>query len=196
MLDGFINFNYYDLMYKDVNIYVGIDENLCLYSHGKIDKELIRRIIRAVDSHKRSVTIEYEISNYLIGTPVYNGSYNKRGYSIVCQKCTQKESLLWGIINEQLAKNICISTNSISIDDFIKDVSFTQREFEVFSQLLCGCTDLMIASALHISIPTVRKHIKSLFYKCKSNTRLQLVCKYYHSILKHYQVDFDKEEIS
>ena len=53
---------------------------------------------------------------------------------------------------------------------------FTPSEFEVLRLLVKGMTDAEIAQKLHISIPTVRWHIKELFEKTGYNNRVTLAC--------------------
>lgn len=51
---------------------------------------------------------------------------------------------------------------------------FTSRELEVLRELTSGDTDDIIAERLHISVHTVKKHIKSMFQKTGFTSRTQL----------------------
>lgn len=51
---------------------------------------------------------------------------------------------------------------------------FTARELEVLRELTSGDTDDIIAERLHISVHTVKKHIKSMFQKTGFTSRTQL----------------------
>lgn len=53
-------------------------------------------------------------------------------------------------------------------------VEFTSRELEVLRELTSGDTDDIIAERLHLSVHTVKKHIKNMFQKTGFASRTQL----------------------
>ena len=53
-------------------------------------------------------------------------------------------------------------------------VEFTPRELEVLRELTSGDTDEIIAQRLHLSVHTVKKHIKNMFQKTGFTSRTQL----------------------
>ena len=53
-------------------------------------------------------------------------------------------------------------------------LEFTARELEVLRELTSGDTDDVIAERLHVSVHTVKKHIKSMFQKTGFTSRTQL----------------------
>ncbi len=53
-------------------------------------------------------------------------------------------------------------------------LEFTARELEVLRELTSGDTDDVIAERLHLSVHTVKKHIKSMFQKTGFTSRTQL----------------------
>lgn len=53
-------------------------------------------------------------------------------------------------------------------------LEFTARELEVLRELISGDTDDVIAERLHLSVHTVKKHIKSMFQKTGFTSRTQL----------------------
>lgn len=56
---------------------------------------------------------------------------------------------------------------------------FTTREKEVISQILCGKKDKEIAKNLCISLPSVRKHIRSIYEKESVKTKHEFILKYF-----------------
>ena len=53
-------------------------------------------------------------------------------------------------------------------------IEFTPRELEVLRELTSGDTDDIIAERLHLSVHTVKKHIKNMFQKTGFTSRTQL----------------------
>ena len=59
--------------------------------------------------------------------------------------------------------------------DLAETFSLSRRQTEVLTQLLQGHSDKQIASALHMSVPTVRTHLTRLFLKFDVQDRCELI---------------------
>lgn len=57
------------------------------------------------------------------------------------------------------------------------EAGLSEREAEVLQALTQGLSDKMIADRLHISIPTVRFHLKNIYAKLHVNSRAEAVIK-------------------
>lgn len=85
------------------------------------------------------------------------------------------EELLLDIMDRTIAGESVYPDTAPSLKLGLADsTEFTERELEVLRELISGDTDEAIAERLHISIHTVKKHIKSLFQKTGFSTRTQL----------------------
>ena len=58
--------------------------------------------------------------------------------------------------------------------EIMDSIEFTPRELEVLRELTSGDTDDIIAERLHLSVHTVKKHIKNMFQKTGFTSRTQL----------------------
>ena len=54
----------------------------------------------------------------------------------------------------------------------------TERENIVLAELSKGCANKEIANNLVISVPTVRTHLRSIYYKLKVRSRTEAIIKY------------------
>jgi len=53
--------------------------------------------------------------------------------------------------------------------------ALTEREHDVLVLIAAGLSNERISARLHISVPTVKTHVRSLFHKTGATTRVQLV---------------------
>ncbi|WP_018143519.1 response regulator transcription factor [Alloscardovia criceti] len=73
-------------------------------------------------------------------------------------------------------------------DDCVEDYEFgklTHRERDVILQIAEGFSNKQVASNLHISIDTVKSHIKSIMFKINASNRQHIVSYAYENALLH-----------
>lgn len=75
-------------------------------------------------------------------------------------------------VNDSTGKNFEKKIYDSSIFD---SFNLTKKELEVIKLLLKGKENKEIASELNISLPTVKKHVQSIFRKCKAKNRYHLI---------------------
>lgn len=74
-------------------------------------------------------------------------------------------------------KTLQLVRQPISKEQKVEDFGLTQREIELLTQLKNGLTNEEIASNLHISYHTVRKHIENIYRKLQVGNKLKAVKK-------------------
>lgn len=74
-------------------------------------------------------------------------------------------------------KTLQLVRQPISKEQKVEDFGLTQREIELLTQLKNGLTYEEIASNLHISYHTVRKHIENIYRKLQVGNKLEAVKK-------------------
>lgn len=74
-------------------------------------------------------------------------------------------------------KTLQLVRQPISKEQKVEDFGLTQREIELLTQLKNGLTYEEIASNLHISYHTVRKHIENIYRKLQVGNKLKAVKK-------------------
>lgn len=74
-------------------------------------------------------------------------------------------------------KTLQLVRQPISKKQKVEDFGLTQREIELLTQLKNGLTYEEIASNLHISYHTVRKHIENIYRKLQVSNKLEAVKK-------------------
>lgn len=74
-------------------------------------------------------------------------------------------------------KTLQLVCQPISKEQKVEDFGLTQREIELLTQLKNGLTNEEIASNLHISYHTVRKHIENIYRKLQVRNKLEAVKK-------------------
>jgi len=74
-------------------------------------------------------------------------------------------------------KTLQLVRQPISKEQKTEDFGLTQREIELLTQLKNGLTYEEIASNLHISYHTVRKHIENIYRKLPVSNKLEAVKK-------------------
>ncbi len=67
-------------------------------------------------------------------------------------------------------------------EDVTASFGFSDRETDVLKLLVEGRTNVEIAENLHISVNTVKSHIKSLYKKSEVTSRIQLLHKIRQSL--------------
>lgn len=68
---------------------------------------------------------------------------------------------------------------TLSADEVIDHYDLTEREKQLVSLILQGCSNLQISEKLFISTYTVKEHIKSIFRKMNLKSRGELIIKVY-----------------
>ena len=86
-----------------------------------------------------------------------------------------KVSRLDDIIQQQILELPAPQANSITIGNQTLVEPLSQRELEVLALIVQGYTNREIASQLHISINTVKKHINHIFGKLRVKNRVQAI---------------------
>jgi DNA-binding CsgD family transcriptional regulator len=63
--------------------------------------------------------------------------------------------------------------------DYLKEAEalLTKREFEVYTLLISGKTDMLISEALFISLHTIKTHNRNIYKKLKVSNRVELIQK-------------------
>jgi len=61
------------------------------------------------------------------------------------------------------------------LSQFFKQSSLTQREIEIVSKILEGCTNKDIGKSLYIEESTVKRHVKNIFKKLRVKKRTELM---------------------
>ena len=85
------------------------------------------------------------------------------------------EDILLEIMDRTMAgESIYPDTTPMLKLGMASSVEFTPRELEVLRELTSGDTDDIIAERLHLSVHTVKKHIKNMFQKTGFTSRTQL----------------------
>ena len=85
------------------------------------------------------------------------------------------EDILLEIMDRTMAgESIYPDTTPMLKLGMASSIEFTPRELEVLRELTSGDTDDIIAERLHLSVHTVKKHIKNMFQKTGFTSRTQL----------------------
>ena len=84
-------------------------------------------------------------------------------------------------VNDERVSNILISGSGLDIDKQEYDSyleKLTEREIDVFIQMLLGKTNIQIADTLCLSIGTVKNYVSSIYDKIGTKERNYLILKY------------------
>lgn len=79
-------------------------------------------------------------------------------------------------MSSEIAKRVLAYFHGQKRSDKLR-ADLSQRELEVLGALTQGLSDKVIADTLHISIPTVRFHLKNIYAKLHVNSRAEAVIK-------------------
>ncbi len=79
-------------------------------------------------------------------------------------------------MSSEVAKKVLAYFHGQKKNDTLK-ASLSERERDVLEALTKGLSDKIIADTLHISIPTVRFHLKNIYAKLHVNSRAEAVIK-------------------
>jgi DNA-binding NarL/FixJ family response regulator len=90
------------------------------------------------------------------------------------------------VVNSIVNDYIKLAKAAIKIEDTKKEpIQFTSREKEVFSHLTKGMTNKEISAATHLSVNTIKTHLRNIFRKLDVRNRSQAInrgTKYFNAI--------------
>lgn len=172
---------------KNTSILIFNKEGEIVYSFGEDKSFFVTRILAATQYYSKLIFEETNGVKTII-SPAINHFRDIEGYVIICVDAKTNNFFQWHLIIELLTVLMSVSwsyPNIFNLDDIdnLTKTEFTAREKQIIDLLRCGFKDQYIADKLYISLPTVRKYLRTIYDKSGVSSKSQFIAIYYQKQL-------------